>query len=385
MEFLLISGEASGDLHGADLIREIRKRLPDSSFRFFGGDRMATAAGHDPIVHQRDMAFMGFSAVLKNLPRIRRNFRIAEAEICTKRPDALILIDYPGFNLKMARLAHSLGIPVYYYIPPKVWAWKQWRVKSLLKYCRKILCIFPFEPAFFEKIAAEEVRDRVLYVGNPSVGEVARQLHDAPSRQDFLDRWHMRARRPLIALMPGSRQGEIRANLPVMAQAMDPLTQYKPVIVGAPDIPDDFYTALLNGREIPVLRVKSAPDVLCHSRAAVVTSGTATLEVALCSVPQVAVYRSNGSKIAYELMKRVLNIPFVTLPNLICGRRIIPELLLHHCTPEAITTILTQLLPETAELRKEQMVSYADMASILGNSCAAEQAANTILSDLNEI
>lgn len=382
MHYFLIAGEASGDLHGGELIRYLRMDDADARFTFLGGDKMAAAAAGAPLIHYRDMAFMGFAEVLRNLGKVLGNLRTAKRAVLDSRPDALILIDYPSFNLKVARTAYKAGILVYYYISPKIWAWKKWRIRDIRKMVRRVLSILPFEPKFYRDNGFD-----ATYVGNPSVAEVDAQLATAGTKEAFLLRHRLRPR-PLIALMPGSRMGEIRNNLPIMTAALRQFPQYRGVIVGAPAIDDSVYAANqgnLPGDPVPVVREESAVHILKHCRAAVVTSGTATLETALVGIPQVAVYRGSGSKLAYGVMKRILSVGFVTLPNLIVGRRIIPELLMHECTAENIARELSAIVPETAPVRKEQMDGYAEMRRILGPQCAPEVAAGIITKDLNII
>lgn len=381
MHYFLLAGEASGDLHGAGLIRELRKTDTDARFSFFGGDRMAAEAGTCAIVHIHDMAYMGFSEVLLHLGDVRRNLRAAQAALSGGRPDAVILIDYPSFNIRVAKKASRMGIPVFYYIPPKVWAWKKWRTKTILKLCRKIFTIFPFEKDFYSRYG-HIAEGRVVYAGNPTVEEVARQLAGGLTHEEFLLKYRLRPNRPLVALMPGSRRGEIKANLPVMLEAMDRFTQYKGVIIGAPGIEDSYYAGFLGRREIPVLREEAAPAILKHCRGALATSGTATLEVALSGVPQVALYRSNGSKLAYTLMSKVLSVPFVTLPNLLAGREVIPELLLHNCTAENVSEHLGGLLRSGAPAREAQLEGYREIATLLTGKNAPETAARAIAEEL---
>ena len=376
MHYFLIAGEASGDLHGAELIRSLKALDPQARFTIVGGDRMADASGASPLLHIRDLAIMGFSAVILNLPRIMRNIRTVRRAVIESRPDALILIDYPSFNLKIAKTAHAAGIPSFYYIPPKVWAWKAWRVRRIRALITCVYAIFPFEPAFYASRGADAV-----YVGNPSVPEVDAALAAAPSREQFYALYRLPLRRAVVALMPGSRVAEIRSNLPVMIQAMDRFPQYRPVIAGAPNIPDDLYASLAPG--IPVCRTDSAVDLLANSAAALVTSGTATLETALAGIPQVAMYRANGSKISYSLMKKLLNVSYVTLPNLILGREAIPELLLHQCTPEAVANALTPLLSPALPQRTAQEKACREIRRVLGTSNAPDTAAADIVAKLN--
>lgn len=374
MHYFLSSGEASGDLHGAELIKSLRRLDPDARFTFLGGDACADAAGTTPLIHIRRMAFMGFSEVLRNLPAIWRNIRTAKKAIADGRPDALILVDYPSFNLRLAEKAAKLGIPVFYYISPKVWAWKEWRVKKIKKLVTKLFAIFPFEPDFYRRHGME-----VEYVGNPSVEEVAERLEAAPPRDEFLKAHRLRDRK-IIALLPGSRRGEIRNNLRVMIQAVDMMPQYRGVIAGAPGIEPEFYSQFT---DLPVLHGETY-NLLAHSHAALVTSGTATLETALAGVPQVVTYRANGSSISYRLMKRLLKIRFVSLPNLIADREIIPEQLLHMCTPELVGAKLAGILPDR-EPRRMQLEGYADMRERLGHNRAADRTAELIIENLRTV
>lgn len=370
MKYFLIAGEASGDLHASQLIGQLRKLDPDAEIRFFGGDRMAQAAATAPLLHYREMAYMGFSETIKHLRKILGNLALAKREVKEFHPDKLILVDLPSFNLKVAKYAHKLGIPVYYYISPKVWAWKEYRVKQIKKYVRRLLAIFPFEVDFYRRHGYE-----VDFVGNPSVGEVDAKLASLVPRKDFLEKHKLRDR-PILALVPGSRRGEIKCNLPVMIAASDRFPQYRPVVAGAPGIDPEYYRQFT---QLPVVHDDTF-TLLAHSRGALVTSGTATLETALIGTPQVVCYRSNGSKLAYKLMEKILKVDYVSLPNLIGGSEIIPEMLLHRCTPDLLADKLAKLLPDGKD-REKQLADYAAMRQILGSGDAAEKAARIIFSD----
>lgn len=371
MKYFISAGETSGDLHGSQLMAELKRLDSSAQFVFLGGDRMVTEAGHAPIIHIRDMAFMGFSEVLRNLGKIKNNLKNARKALQTSGADALILVDYPDFNLKLATEAQKLGIPVYYYIPPKVWAWKSYRVKKMRKLCRKIFGIFPFEPAFYASHGAE-----ATYGGNPSVEEIDAFLDTLKSRKDFIAD-HSLTSRPIIALVPGSRMSEIRNNLPIMAAAVQPLREYQAVVAGAPGIPMDVYRGITN---LPIVEGDTL-NLMAHAEAALVTSGTATLECALVDTPQVVCYRANGSRLSYELMRRILKVKHVSLPNLISGKTIVPEMLLHHCTPELVGKELRMILPKN-EGNRRQHDDYAKMRDILGNRHAAQTAAENIINDL---
>lgn len=373
MHYFIIAGEASGDLHGATLIEALKTEDPSAGFTFLGGDRMAAAAGCAPMIHDRDMAYMGFSEVIRHLGRITGNLRRTRAGLLEASADCLILIDYPSFNLKVAKTAHKAGIPVYYYISPKIWAWKEWRIKAIRRYVSRMFSILPFEVDFYRRHDFD-----VDYVGNPSVEEIAKLMGSISDRQTFLKEHKLRDR-PVVALLPGSRMGEIRCNLPVMVGVMQRYPQYRAVIAGAPDIADEVYAAYC---DYPIVRGATF-DLLANSRAALVTSGTATLETALLGVPQVVVYRSNGSKIAYKIMRRLIKVDFVALPNLIVGRQIIPEMLLHECTVDAVSSQLTPLLTDTAE-RRAQLDGYDVMRQRLGSSTAAVTTARLIIASLTK-
>lgn len=371
MHYMLSAGEASGDLHAAQLVRELRAQDPEARFTFLGGDKMADAAGVEPLIHIDRMAYMGFSQVLLHLPDVLRNMRAAKRALREGRPDVLILVDYPSFNLKLASYAHKLGIPVHYYIPPKIWAWKEWRVRKIKKTVDRLYAILPFEPDFYRRHGME-----VEYVGNPSVEEMLEGLEAAPPRADYLKANKLRDRK-IIAMLPGSRLAEIRSNLGIMCQVEKQYPQYRGVIVGAPGVPLEFYRRFT---QLPVVTTGAA-DLLAHSHAALVTSGTATLETALARVPQVVTYRANGSKLAYRLMRRILKIKYVTLPNLIADRQVIPEQLLHLCTPELVADQLTPLLTDTPQ-RQAQLDGYDDIARRLGPSGAAARTAQLIIDSL---
>lgn len=374
MVYMLIAGEASGDLHASHLMASIRRHDPKAQFVFLGGDLMAAQAGREPVVHYRDMAFMGFSEVIRNIGSIRRNLKLARKVLEKVRPDCLILIDYPSFNLKVAATAHNAGIPVYYYISPKVWAWKEWRVKTIKKLVDKMFVIFPFEVEWYRSRHGMDV----TYVGNPSIAEIDAAIAAAPDADEFTT-LHKLRQRPIIALLPGSRRGEIRNNLPVMLKAAAAFVQYQAVVAGAPGIEPEFYAQFGN---FPVV-TGDTMNLLAVCRAALVTSGTATLEAALAGVPQVACYRANGSELSYKIMQRLLSVDFVTLPNLILGREAIAEKLLHQCTPVAVAEALSPLTALTSKKRQKMLDDYKEMRAILGDGDAAENTARLIVDDLH--
>lgn len=375
MKYMIVAGEVSGDLHASRLIKAIRRIDPEAQFRFFGGDRMAVAAGLEPEVHCDSMNVMGFSEVIRHLPRLLGHLRHAARLLEAFRPDALILVDYPSFNLKLAKKAYKLGIPVHYFISPKIWAWKEWRVKSIRKYVTAMYSILPFEEDFYRRH-----NYKATYVGNPSVQEMDDVLGHIPPVRHFLERHGIDDNRPIIALIPGSRFSEVKNNLPLMMQAASRFPEYQIIIGGSSSIPMKFYRLVAQMQGLNV--VFGATNVLMkHASAALVTSGTATLETALLGTPQVVCYRANGRKLSYKIMEKLLKVKYVSLPNLIVGNGVVPELLVHHCTAEAIARHLSPLLKNSPE-RDAQMAGYKKMRWRLGTSIATDYAASLICESL---
>ena len=377
MKYFLIAGEASGDLHASHLIESLKQLDPEAQFRFLGGDLMSAQAGTQPIIHYRDMAYMGFADVVRHLGKILGFLGTARRSIDEWQPAAVILVDYPSFNLKVAKYAHNLGIPVHYFISPKVWVWKEWRVKDIRRYVNHMYCILPFEPDWYRE------RDyKATYVGNPTVQEVAQASKNFPDFAQFIEEFGL-ADKPIIALVPGSRVREIRDNLPLMLEAAARHPEYQAVIAGAPSIDDSLYRDVMGNQAVPVLRDATYP-LVHHARAAIVTSGTATLETALLGTPQVACYRFNGSKLSYNFYRRLLTGKYVTLPNLIVDEPVIPELLMHLCTVDSIDSHLSQLLADSAE-RTAMLGGYQRLAERLGTDVCTEIAARLIKDSMHTI
>ena len=374
MRYFIIAGEASGDIHAAGLIEALRKADKDAEIMFFGGDLMAHAAGAPPVVHYREMAYMGFSEVLRHLPDVRRNLAKARDVLRTFRPDALILVDYPSFNLRVAKFARRLSVKTFYYISPKVWAWKEYRVKQMRRDIDTVYSILPFETAFFHRHGMD-----VDYVGNPSVAEVDKRLATLPAegRDAYLGSLGIDPSKPLLALVPGSRHGEIRNNLPMMDEVARRHPECRAVIAGAPSIPRSFYNAY---SQLPVME-DATFALMRYARAALVTSGTATLECALAGTPQVVCYRANGSALAYKIMRRLIKVNHVSLPNLINNATVIPEMLLHHCTPDEVDSHLRPLLSDTTA-REAQLTGYNEMRRRLGTDDPATTAARSIITNI---
>lgn len=375
MKYMLIAGEASGDLHASHLIKWIKKFDSDAGFRFFGGDLMAAEARKSPDLHYDMMNVMGFSEVFRKLPTLASNLKKAKRLLNDYRPDALILVDYPGFNLNLAGYAHKMGIPVHYFISPKVWAWKEYRVKSIKKNVDHLYSILPFEVPFYKKHGYD-----VKYVGNPSVQEIADVLGHIPPKKHFMERQGIEDDRPIIALLPGSRKGEIQNNLPLMIEAVKRFPEFQYVIGAAPSIHEKFYREVAQDPGLKLV-FGCTQTLLKYSQAAIVTSGTATLETALIGTPQVVVYRSNGLPLSYKIMEKLLKVKYVSLPNLIVGNEIVPELLVHKCTADSITRELTPLLQPSPK-REFQIQGYRNMQRRLGTYVAAEYTAELITESL---
>lgn len=382
MKYFFSAGEASGDLHAAQVIKNLLAIDPQAEIEFLGGDEMAKAIGHDPLIHYRRMAFMGFIDVARHLPQVLENFRIAENAIREIRPDAVVLVDYPGFNLKIAKFAKRLGCKVYYYIAPKLWAWKEYRIKQLRKYVDGIFSILPFEPEWFGERGV-----RVEYVGNPSVEEVEAAIKRLPSREKFLKQYKL-ADRPILALVPGSRVGEIKANLPVMAAVARRHPELQTVIAGAPAIEPSLYASMT---DYPVISAATL-ELMAQSRVALVTSGTASIECALAECPQVVCYRAVGWKWAHDIFLHILKIPYCSLPNLVGGKIdrktrdevnreairtgvrgcIVPEMLVHNCTPDNVDSQLSKLIPD-GEARDAQIKGYERVKQLLHTEMPAAE------------
>lgn len=376
MKYYLIAGEASGDLHASNLMRAIKKQDPKADFRFFGGDLMQ-AEGGTLVKHYREMAFMGFVSVIANIDKVFDNLRRCKADITAYRPDALILIDYPGFNLKIAKFVKTtLGIPIFYYISPKIWAWKEYRIKSIKKYIDQMLCILPFEVEFYQKH-----RYPVTYVGNPTVDELsvrpyAEESFDAFIRQNRLND------KPIIALLAGSRRQEIKANLPEMIKAAAQFPAYQAVVAGAPGIEESFYTPIIRDTGVSVVFGQTY-RLLQQAKAALVTSGTATLETALLKTPQVVCYQIGGGRFTYELFKRILSVPYISLVNLIANQEVVKELVAHLFSAANMARELDLLL-NNPSARNKMLEGYDTVQRRLGAPGAAERAAAKIIETLRE-
>ena len=380
MRYFLIAGEASGDIHAAQLIKALREQDAEAEFKFFGGDFMSQASGVQPEVHYKDMAFMGFIEVIKHLGSIMGFMKNATRIIDSWKPDAVVLIDYPSFNLKVAKYVHSLNIPVFYYISPKVWAWKEYRVKQIKEYVTELYSILPFETEFFARHDY-----KVEYVGNPTVNEIAdASLHFKPMK-DFCEANGLEAGKPIIALIPGSRKKEIRDNLKEMLNAVSRFPQYQAVVGGAPGLSTDFYESVFDkigcAARPKVLFGKSF-ELVHHASAALVTSGTATLETAILKTPQIVCYRMGGSKLVYTFYSHLLKVKYVSLPNLIADAPVVAELLLHNCNADRIAEELEPLLQEGSDKLNDMLSGYEKIANRLTDARSAATAASKLLNKL---
>ena len=377
MKYSLIAGEASGDLHAANLMRAIRECDPQAEFRFWGGDAMQQVGG-TLVRHYREMAYMGFVQVALHLRQVLKNITLCKNDLAAYRPDVLILVDYPGFNLKIARYAkEQLHLPVHYYISPKIWAWKEYRIKDIKRYVDKMYSILPFEIPFYQKHHYQ-----IDYVGNPTVDEMAVRPFADEKFDSFISENNLE-NKPIIALLAGSRKAEITANLPTMIDAASSFTDYQLVIAGAPGMSPDFYHTFISGKRVSIVFEKTY-RLLQQSSAALVTSGTATLETAILKIPQVVCYKMGGGKIAYNLFKHILKVKFVSLVNLIADQEIVKELLVHLFTTENVKNELDKILNDP-DKRKQMLQGYAEVAERLGNPGAPQNAAKKIVATIKSL
>ncbi len=364
MKYYIIAGEPSGDLHGSNLMKAIKLKDANADFRFFGGDKMQ-AVGGELVKHYKEMAFMGFVEVVKNLPAILRNLKKAKEDVALYKPDVLILIDYPGFNLKIARFAKENGIKVHYYISPKVWAWKEGRVQSIKKYVDKMITILPFETEFYEKHTYA-----VDYVGNPLMDEIG----DYRNNSEILI-----SSKPVLALLPGSRKQELQNMLPIMAQAAKLFKdEYSIYIACTPNFDLSYYRDLVGDLEATYL-VDQTYDILNSAKLAMVTSGTATLEAGIFNVPQVVCYK--GNKITIWIARKLVKLNYISLVNLIMDKMVVEELIQEAFTVDNIATALQRF--QTEEGATEIALNYSILNKKLGGSGASVRAAEVIVNDIS--
>ena len=377
MKYYLIVGEASGDLHASNLMKALMAEDPEAEFRFFGGDLM-TAVGGTCVKHYRELAYMGFIPVLLHLRTIFSNMDRCKHDIEAWKPDVLILVDYPGFNLKIAAyIKKYTQIPIYYYISPKIWAWKEYRIKNIRRDVDKLFSILPFEVDFFRGHHYP-----VDYVGNPCVDAVDSFLRtDTETKEQFCQRLNLESSRPIIALLAGSRKQEIKDNLSRMMEASRSFPQFQFVIAGAPGIAPEFYSHYLtDGAKIVF---GETYRLLRHSEAALVTSGTATLETALFRVPQVVCYYTAAGKLVSFLRRHILKVKYISLVNLVSGSEVVTELVADGMTVDNIRCELSAII-EGGSRRIQMLSGYNRMIQILGTPGASERAAKLMVKYLKK-
>lgn len=374
MKYYLIVGEASGDLHASRLMRSLKKYDELAEFRFFGGDLMA-AEGGTRVKHYKELAYMGFVPVLLHLGTIFSNMKRCKEDIVAWKPDVVILVDYPGFNLNIAKfLKKNTLIPVYYYISPKIWAWKEWRIKSIKRDVSEMFSILPFEVPFYE----QKHKYPVHYVGNPTAQEVAEfragyhQTHEEFCRENNLD-----SRKPIIALLAGSRLQEIKDNLPAMIEVAERFEDYHMVLAGAPSIEDEYYDKFLEGTPVRVVKNKTY-QLLSHTTAALVTSGTATLETALFNVPQVVCYETPLPKLIRFAFNHVLKVDYISLVNLVANKEVVPEMFADKFTIDGIANELYKIMPGQPA-RERMLAEYQEVLRELGSKVAPDEAASIMV------
>jgi len=377
VKYYLIAGEASGDLHASHLMRALKEADANAQFRFLGGDLMAHVGGR-PVRHYSQLAYMGFVPVLMHLPTILRNMRMCKRDIARWQPDVLILVDYPGFNLDIAHYVHAKGIcPVFYYISPKIWAWKEYRIKNIKRDVDQLFSILPFEVEFFE----QKHHYPIHYVGNPTAQEVREYLEKSKDHSESTP--HPTVVKPIIALLAGSRRQEIKDNLPAMIEATRYLAdRYDIVLAGAPSIPADYYSPFMMGSSVRLV-VNQTYELLSQATAALVTSGTATLETCMFRVPQVVCYKTPLPRIIGWLKRHVLSVRYVSLVNLIAGREVVAELVAESFSVENIRNALETILPGGGK-RDVMLADYADVHDRLGESHAAETAARMMVEKIKK-
>ena len=376
MKYYLIVGEASGDLHASRLMRSLKKVDELAEFRFFGGDLM-TAEGGTRVKHYKELAYMGFVPVLMHLGTIFSNMKLCKQDIVKWKPDVVILVDYPGFNLNIAKfLKKNTMIPAYYYISPKIWAWKEWRIRSIKRDIAELFSILPFEVDFFE----QKHQYPIHYVGNPTAQEVNEfRACYHQTFENFCTENNLDIRKPIIALLAGSRLQEIKDNLPAMIEVAERFEDYQMVLAGAPSIEDEYYQKFIDGTPVKVVKNKTYP-LLANSKVALVTSGTATLETALFDVPQVVCYETPVPKLIRWAFNHILKVKYISLVNLVADREVVKEMFADRFTVDGIANELYQILPGMPG-RDKMLAGYQEVRAKLGTLVAPDNAAS-IMYDL---
>ena len=369
MKYYIIAGEASGDLHGSNLVASIRQKDPGAKIRAWGGDKMRRN-GANVVKNYHDLAFMGFVEVVMNLKTIVKNIKYCKKDITEFNPDALILIDYPGFNLKIAKWAKKKGFKVFYYISPQIWAWKRGRVYTIKKVVDKMLCILPFEKKFYDNYDVD-----CQFVGHPLLDEIAKV--EPVDKQKFYKANRLNPKKEIIALLPGSRKQEVSRMLTVMLDVVKMFPSYQFVVACPPSLPVSYYKKIIGEKANVRLVLNRTYQLLQLSSAAVVTSGTATLETALLDVPEVVCYKAN--KISYLIARQVAKVKYICLVNLIMDRLVVKELIQNDMTANNIRDELQSLL-NSSKRQKKLLEEYEELKYVLGNIGASDRAAETIIS-----
>lgn len=364
MKYYIIAGEASGDLHGSNLMKGILKADPEAKFRFWGGDRMAEVGGRENLAkHYNQTSFFGVTEIIKNLRTILSQLSECQRDLMNFAPDVLICIDYPGFNFKMAKFAHSKGIRTFYYISPKVWAWKERRVELIRKYVTKLFIIFPFEVEYFSQRGIE-----AIYEGNPLMDSIAQTLSLLPSKEEFVAENGLDSR-PIVALLAGSRKSEIRRNMEFMVALAEAHPEWQFVVAGVSWQPSELYQSFIKGADIKVLTDKTY-GLLKYASGAVVCSGTATLETALIGTPEVVCYRMD--EFSYRVARAFVKIGFISLVNIIMGREVVRELIQHDMTVENASKELRDIMEGGAKHTK-MVADYKELQRIVGSEGASDR------------
>ena len=377
MRYFIIAGEASGDLHGSNLIKGIREMDKEAQIRCWGGDLMKEA-GAELIRHYKEGAIMGFVEVVANLGKLAKNLQDCKNDIVKYNPDAVILIDYPGFNFRIARFAKERGTRVFYYIAPKVWAWKEKRVHKLKKYVDRLFIIFPFEIEYFKKWGID-----AIYRGNPLLDSVDNHSSSEESKEAFEQRCGIGSAEKTVALLAGSRRSEIKYLLPRMMQVAGRYPEYRFLMACAPSMEREFYEGIIGNKCSNIkLLFGETYSILRHSDAAIISSGTASLEAALIGVPQVVCY--GGNEISYQIARSVVKLKYISLANLIMDKGLFKELIQHDCTPQKISAELDNLLGNSA-YREKMLADYRDVRNILGGKGASAKVASAMIEELEKM
>ena len=373
MKYFIVSGEASGDLHGANLVKQIKHFDPQAEFEYWGGDLMTEVIGKKPLKHIKELAFMGFSEVLKNIGTIFKNIKLCKSQISEYNPDVVIMIDYPGFNLRIAEYVKKQGIKVFYYISPTVWAWKENRVKKIKAFVDEMFVILPFEEPFYQKH-----NYKVNYFGHPLLDEIEHYNKGVKPSLEVFKKTYQLDDRPIIALLPGSRIQEIKVKLPIMLSLVDDYPDYQFVVSVAPTLDLDFVEKVAARKDVKYV-VNKTYDLLSHSYAGLITSGTATLETALFKIPQVVCYKGNAA--SFQIAKRIVDIKYISLVNLILDREVVTELIQGDLTSKNLKIELDKLL--NSSHREKLAKDYQELEDILGGSGASERIAKKMVDKLN--